>query len=56
MRRAQVSTDKTFVKKVIQSFALELLSDDIGDLRLAKVPEEGKRAGGADYGTGIRSH
>lgn len=52
MKKAKMSTEKAFVKQVILNFAVELLFDDLHEVREDKIREELIRAGGANYGTG----
>ncbi|GFO02764.1 coactosin-like protein [Plakobranchus ocellatus] len=52
LKRAQLSVDKTALKNVIKSFAVELLTDDKADLSLENVSALVRKAGGANYGTG----
>eukprot|EP00047_Mylnosiga_fluctuans_P001511 m.220674 g.220674 ORF g.220674 m.220674 type:complete len:143 (+) comp10431_c0_seq1:56-484(+) len=52
--RAQVSTDKAFVKGVIKSYAKEILADNLDEIQLDIVLEQVRSVGGANYGTGVR--
>lgn len=54
LRRAKMSTDKAEVKKVISNFALEVLATEKEQLDLSTVTLDVKKAGGANYGTGVR--
>ncbi|WAR12423.1 COTL1-like protein [Mya arenaria] len=52
MKKAKMSTEKAFVKQVFLNFAVEMLFDDLHDVKYEKIREEMIRAGGANYGTG----
>eukprot|EP01137_Pigoraptor_chileana_P002865 Opistho-2@2397 len=52
LRKAKVSTDKAFVKQIVQSFACEILASDKNELKFADVKAKVVKAGGANYGTG----
>ncbi|KAH3769020.1 coactosin-like protein [Dreissena polymorpha] len=52
IKKAKMSTEKAFVKKVFLNFASEMFFDDLHDVKLDKVRDELIRAGGANYGTG----
>lgn len=54
LKRAKVSTDKATVKKIIQNFALELQISEPVELEESHIREALKKAGGAQYGTGVR--
>jgi len=54
LKRAKVSTDKTFVKAVFQNFALEIQTSDIHELTEDHIKSLLIKAGGANYGTGSR--
>lgn len=54
LKRARVSTDKTAVKAVILSYAVEIQTSDKAELALDYVREALEKAGGASYGTGVR--
>jgi hypothetical protein len=54
LKRAKVSTDKTFVKAVFQNFAIEIQTSDVSELEESYIKEHLLRAGGANYGTGTR--
>ncbi|XP_023221974.1 coactosin-like protein [Centruroides sculpturatus] len=53
LKRARVSTDKALVKQIIQNFAVELQLENADDLTEDYLRKEVKKAGGANYGTGI---
>ncbi|KAL4234509.1 Coactosin-like protein [Mactra antiquata] len=52
MKRAKMSIDKAQVKSVFVSFAVELLIEEMHELREDKIKEQLIKAGGANYGTG----
>lgn len=54
LKRAKMGTDKSLVKQVIKSFATEIMTSDIDDLSIDNVKDALQRAGGANYGTGVR--
>lgn len=54
LKRAKVSTDKTFVKAVLQNFALEIQTSDLAELEEDHIKGLLLKAGGANYGTGTR--
>lgn len=54
LKRAKVSTDKTFVKAVLVNYALEIQTSDLAELELNYVRQALQKAGGANYGTGVR--
>jgi hypothetical protein len=54
LKRAKVSTDKSTVKSVLQSYALEIQTSDIHDLKEDHIKSALIKAGGANYGTGTR--
>lgn len=49
LKKARVSTDKAFVKEIVQSFAKEFLASEMSDLNEDHIREELKKAGGANY-------
>ncbi|BFZ13135.1 hypothetical protein BsWGS_16174 [Bradybaena similaris] len=55
MQKAKLSVDKSVVKNVIKSFAVEILADDHSDISLEAVKDKLNKAGGANYGTGVAS-
>eukprot|EP00730_Choanoeca_flexa_P016860 TRINITY_DN8048_c0_g1_i1.p1 TRINITY_DN8048_c0_g1~~TRINITY_DN8048_c0_g1_i1.p1 ORF type:complete len:142 (+),score=37.07 TRINITY_DN8048_c0_g1_i1:185-610(+) len=54
LKKAKVSTDKAEVKRVVQSYAKEILADTKDELDYDTVLEQIKATGGANYGTGVR--
>lgn len=54
MQRAKMSTDKSIIKDVINNFAVELQAEGDGELDLELFREQLNKAGGANYGTGVR--
>jgi hypothetical protein len=52
LKRARVSIDKTLVKDVVTSFAVELAASDKVDLDEKNLRELIQKAGGANYGSG----
>jgi len=54
LKRARLSTDKTEVKRVITSISIELQTSDPDELEEEYVRKEIIKAGGANYGTGVR--
>ncbi|KAL5276402.1 COTL1 family protein [Megaselia abdita] len=54
LQRAKMSTDKAIIKDVLNNFAVELQAGTDGDVDLEIFREALVRAGGANYGTGIR--
>jgi len=54
LKRAKVSTDKTFVKAILQNFAIEIQTSDIHELNEDYIKAQLVKAGGANYGTGTR--
>jgi len=54
LKRAKVSTDKSCVTNVMRSFALEIQTSDKSELRENEVKTAIVKAGGANYGTGVR--
>lgn len=54
MQRAKMSTDKSIIKDVINNFAVELQVESSNDLDLMMFKEHLNKAGGANYGTGVR--
>jgi len=55
MKKAKLSTDKAFVKDVIKNFAVEILAEEKSDVSEETVKSALQKAGGANYGTGVRS-
>lgn len=54
LKRGKMSTDKAFVKEVLQSFAVEINSTEIDELDENHIRTVIQKAGGANYGTGTR--
>ncbi|XP_060559225.1 coactosin-like protein [Ruditapes philippinarum] len=52
MKKAKMSTEKAFVKQVFLNFAVEMLFEDIHEVKEDNIKEECMKAGGANYGTG----
>jgi hypothetical protein len=52
LKKAKVSTDKAFVKKVWPQFGKEILADEKGELKYEKILKILEAASGAAYGTG----
>jgi len=52
MKKAKMSTEKAFVKKIWPNFAVEMNFDDIREVNEDAIRKEVMRAGGANYGTG----
>uniref|UniRef100_A0A1W7RAM9 Coactosin-like protein n=1 Tax=Hadrurus spadix TaxID=141984 RepID=A0A1W7RAM9_9SCOR len=53
LKRARVSTDKALVKQIVQNFAVELQLETADDITTDYLQKEVKKAGGANYGTGV---
>lgn len=54
LKKAKVSTDKAFVKNICNNFSVEILESDKGQLSQNAVLDLLNKAGGANYGTGVR--
>ncbi|XP_060531597.1 uncharacterized protein LOC132705165 isoform X2 [Cylas formicarius] len=54
LKRAKMSTDKSLIKDIVSNFAIELQTENLADLDLDYFVAELNKAGGANYGTGIR--
>ncbi|XP_022110657.1 coactosin-like protein [Acanthaster planci] len=54
LKKAKVSTDKAFVKKIWTEFTKEILADEKSDLKEGKIIKMLEMASGAAYGTGQR--
>ncbi|XP_022806623.1 coactosin-like protein [Stylophora pistillata] len=50
LKKAKVSTDKSFVKKIFHQFGKEILADEKGELRYDKILKILEAANGAEYG------
>ncbi|XP_059148855.1 coactosin-like protein [Physella acuta] len=55
IKKAKLSVDKAVVKLVIKNFAVEILAEDQHDIALETVATALRKAGGANYGTGVSS-
>ncbi|XP_064537101.1 coactosin-like protein [Drosophila montana] len=56
IQRAKMSTDKALIKDVLNNFAVELQAGVQAELDIELFREALNRAGGANYGTGIRDN
>jgi len=54
LNRAKMSTDKMTVKGVIKNFAIEVTASEHEEIEESSILEALRKAGGANYGTGIR--
>ncbi|EFX86412.1 coactosin-like protein isoform X1 [Daphnia pulex] len=54
MKRARLSSDKALVKEIIMNFAVELQIETPDELNYEFFREAVCKAGGANYGTGVR--
>jgi len=54
LQRAKMSVDKSMVKTVIANFAIEVLASEHEELERANLVDTLRKAGGANYGTGVR--
>jgi len=54
LNRAKMSTDKMVVKNVIKNFAIEIQATEPEDLEESSILDALRKAGGANYGTGVR--
>jgi len=54
LKRAKVSTDKSTVKSIVKSFAIEIQTSDLSELNEDHIKAMLLKAGGANYGTGTR--
>jgi len=54
IQRAKMSTDKSMIKDIIKNFAVELQLETLMDFDLMHFTEALNKAGGANYGTGVR--
>jgi len=54
LRRAKMSIDKSLVKTVITNFAIEVLATEHEQLEKDSLADALRKAGGANYGTGVR--
>ncbi|KAF6723701.1 Coactosin-like protein [Oryzias melastigma] len=49
LQRAKISTDKTMIKDIVQTFAKEFMISDLRELDEEYIRSELKKAGGANY-------
>ncbi|XP_045618649.1 coactosin-like protein isoform X3 [Procambarus clarkii] len=54
IKKAKMSTDKALVKEILSNFAVELTVETASELNHEAFLQELVKAGGANYGTGIR--
>ncbi|XP_063218379.1 coactosin-like protein isoform X2 [Bacillus rossius redtenbacheri] len=54
IKRAKMSTDKAVIKDVIANFSVEIQLENLNEFNLEYFREQLVRAGGANYGTGMR--
>jgi len=54
IKKAKMSTDKALVKEILVNFAVELTAESLGELDMEAFVGEVIKAGGANYGTGVR--
>lgn len=54
IQRAKMSTDKSMIKDIIKNFAVELQLEALSEFELGHFKEALNKAGGANYGTGVR--
>lgn len=54
INRAKMSTDKAIIKDIISNFAVELQLENQSEIDIDQFKDALNRAGGANYGTGIR--
>ncbi|XP_034826350.1 coactosin-like protein isoform X1 [Maniola hyperantus] len=54
INRAKMSTDKAIIKDIISNFAVELQLESQSEIDIDQFKDTLNRAGGANYGTGIR--
>lgn len=54
IKKAKMSTDKALVKEILANFAVELTLESAHELDQDAFLQELTKAGGANYGTGIR--
>ncbi|XP_059223434.1 coactosin-like protein [Stomoxys calcitrans] len=55
IQRAKMSTDKAIIKDVLNNFAVELQAGVDNELDIELFRDALNRAGGANYGTGVRN-
>ena len=56
LQRAKMSTDKSVVKQIIQSYAVDLQLEDPSEIDYDDFKRQVDKAGGANYGTGQKKH
>ncbi|KAG0726158.1 Coactosin-like protein [Chionoecetes opilio] len=54
IKKAMMSTDKALVKEILANFSVELTLESMEELDIEVFRQELVKAGGANYGTGIR--
>ncbi|KAF4520676.1 hypothetical protein B566_EDAN006352 [Ephemera danica] len=54
MKRAKMSTDKAKMKEILANFAVEMQLESLAELEVTQFKDQLVRAGGANYGTGVR--
>ncbi|KAF5297570.1 hypothetical protein FQR65_LT10001 [Abscondita terminalis] len=54
IQRAKMSTDKSMIKEIIKNFAVELQLEAASEIDLEYFKQALNKAGGANYGTGVR--
>jgi len=54
MKKAKMSTDKALVKDIIQNLSVEVQCENANEISEERFKTEVVRAGGANYGTGVR--
>ncbi|VVC93470.1 coactosin-like protein isoform X1 [Leptidea sinapis] len=54
INRAKMSTDKAIIKDIISNFAVELQLESQSEIDIDQFKDALNRAGGANYGTGVR--
>ncbi|CAH0696445.1 unnamed protein product [Spodoptera exigua] len=54
INRAKMSTDKAIIKDIISNFAVELQLENQSEIDIDQFKDALNRAGGANYGTGVR--
>lgn len=54
LNRAKMSCDKALIKEVLTNFAVEMQAESQAELNMSVFREALEKAGGANYGTGVR--
>lgn len=54
MKKAKMSTDKALMKDIIQNLSVEMQCENANEISEERFKTEVVRAGGANYGTGVR--